>query len=78
MHEKIIEEEDPYSTDILEIECPYCGNKNDFSGVDSDLYSEDDHEVCCKKCNKDFFVITYISYSFTSLRKNGVDYENTR
>lgn len=33
---------------------------------DYELYNEGDHEVSCRKCNHNFTIETYVSYSFDS------------
>lgn len=48
-----------------EIRCPKCGHHREI-GDDGELYAEGTHEVTCSKCNFEFEIETWISFTFVS------------
>ncbi len=49
------------------IRCPYCSHEMDVHDDELyDLYTEDEHDVCCTICDQYFQVSTTVSYTFTS------------
>jgi len=55
--------------DSCETICPYCNNKEQYSG-DPIGYDGDSKEVICDKCNKKFIVVVNIIVEHHCYRKN--------
>jgi hypothetical protein len=49
------------------VRCPHCKHLHSVSkDLDGEGFDEDDNEITCHECNKDFTFRTSISYSFES------------
>lgn len=48
--------------------CPHCATEYDISRHDHyELYNDDDsHEATCGECNREFRIVTHISYAFST------------
>ncbi len=61
----MLDDKETYSTDG--VECPYCGLLYKDSG-DCELYTEDEIELECSECEKDFLAYGNNSWSWTGKR----------
>lgn len=63
-------ESDTFSSDY--VVCPYCGDAiSDEDLIDlPECYEDGQHEITCDECGREFEVITYVSYSWKTSRKN--------
>nr|DAY96289.1 MAG TPA: Protein involved in formate dehydrogenase formation [Caudoviricetes sp.] len=63
-------EPDTFSSDY--VVCPYCGDAiSDEDLIDlPECYEDGQHEITCDECGREFEVITYVSYSWKTSRKN--------
>ncbi len=55
-----------------EIKCPYCGHIYKDSG-DCEIYGNDDEEkeLTCSNCEKEFTIICNVAYSWSVYKKEG-------
>ena len=59
------DDKETFSTDG--VECPYCEELNEDSG-DYELYTEDEIEMVCCNCEKEFLAYGNVSWSWTGKR----------
>ncbi len=59
----MLQDKETYNPDG--VECPYCGAVNKDSG-DYELYTEDEIEMECCECEKEFLAYGYVSWSWTA------------
>ena len=53
--------------------CPYCGYINKPDGTEEEFYVEDVYKYKCTHCDKEFKMVTQISYSYyTSKLEEGL------
>lgn len=56
--------------------CPYCGYINEPDGTEEEFYVEDIHTYKCYHCEKEFKMVTHISFSYYTSKLNEVEDEN--
>ena len=62
------EDEDDFWSDEKPVICPYCGHHNKVE--EGYMYFEEGyHTDTCGNCNNDFELVTYISISYTTRKK---------
>jgi transposase-like protein len=62
--------ENGYSYCEEDIYCPHCGKCHEvYSWYDDELYEDGEHDFTCEDCDEEFTVITNISYSFDTEKK---------
>lgn len=57
-----------FTTHYHEVECPYCGHKNDL-GEQISMRGESLDSYLCGDCGKDFDVRVHISWSVTAIAR---------
>ena len=62
-----LEEDEQYSNEGAI--CPYCGHLHEPGDVDYVIYNESLETLTCDHCGKDFNVSLYISYSWTTSKR---------
>jgi hypothetical protein len=52
-----------------EVYCPYCGRKQEAECDDETFYVEGEYRFTCCECEKEFWVETRVSYSYSTRRE---------
>jgi len=62
-------EEDDYQYSNDGVICPYCGYLHKPDSESSYFYNDGDENIECSNCGNEFNIETYISYSYTTTKK---------
>jgi len=68
--------EDTFTSEPNQMECPYCSVDNDLSGHEEMLWQDDDAFLTvCHSCEKEYSVIPSVSWSYSAYQIEKVNNE---
>ena len=67
----MMSEIDTFTEKDYEAICPYCGEVNDYDAESLPWIQDEEADLTCYQCDKEFIVSCYVSYSRESYKKDG-------